>query len=70
MQNGIFNLARAKCAADHNKSLLQALGEAHAFRLRLGDRALVVLRRVVPEEEWDTLKGPDAIAALELADQS
>lgn len=69
MQNGIFNLARAKCAADYNKSLRQALGEAHTFRLRTGDRALAILRRVVSEEEWDTLKGPDAVAALELADQ-
>ena len=66
--NAILEAAIHKCGRDYNKTLLQALGEAHAFRLRSGERVLRALRGVVPENEWDTLKGPDAVAALELAD--
>lgn len=69
LNNLILQSAARKCAQDHNKSLRQALAESHAFRLGLGSLACRALERVVDEGEWDTLKGPDAVAALELADK-
>ena len=48
--------------------LLEALQDTRVFRLATGRFLLQALEKVVPSSEWEHTRGPDAIAALELAD--
>lgn len=66
--NTLVSIAIRHLNENPSASLTEALNRAHMFWMARGRSLLTALQRVVPASEWGTTRGPDAIAALELAD--
>ena len=67
MTQAILNAALNRMLDGRAQSMVEALGQAGAFKLATGRWARDHLKTILPENEWIKCTRDDALAALQLA---